>query len=86
MNTPNQDCIKCLKSHPNNNNNFTTSDQVYASCMKRNSNNIINKNLVKTHESNRIRISHKLSTVGIKGTLAFIDSNILEVIPLKNKF
>lgn len=67
--------------------NFTTSEQVYRSCITRRPANIINKNLVKTHESNNMRIAAKLNTCGIKGNFALVQQdNPIEIVPLRNKF
>lgn len=65
---------------------FTTSAQVYSNCLNTHSNSIVNKNLVKTHESNIMRIAARLSTVGIKGTSVFVPTGPVIPVPLKNRF
>lgn len=66
---------------------FTTSAQVYRNCITRHPANIINKDLVKTHESNNMRIAAKLNTFGIKGTFALVQpEKPIVIVPPRNKF
>jgi hypothetical protein len=59
-------------------NNFTTSQDVYVNCLRRHSTSIVNKDLVKTQQSNAMRIAQKLASTNLGGTTTFaqtVDNN-----------
>ena len=67
-------------------NNFTTSEDVYVNCLRTHSTSIVNKDLVKTQQSNAIRIAQKLSSTNLGGSKSFIPQQQITVIPPRNKF
>jgi hypothetical protein len=56
-------------------NNFTTSEDVYLNCLKRHNTSIVNKDLVKTYQSNAMRIAQKLAGKNLGGTTTFVQTN-----------
>ena len=52
-------------------NNFTTSEDVYVNCLRTHSRSIVNKDLVKTYQSNAMRIGQKLASTNLGGTTNF---------------
>ena len=52
-------------------NNFTTSEDVYVNCLRTHSTSIVNKDLVKTYQSNAMRLGQKLSSTNLGGTTNF---------------
>jgi hypothetical protein len=79
-------------------NNFTTSEQVYTNCLNTHNTSIVNKNLVKTHQSNAMRIAQKLASTNLGGTNTFVNRGVPNSFgryegqesgsgaPLRNKF
>jgi hypothetical protein len=53
--------------------NFTNSEQVYVNCLNTHSTSIVNKNLVKTQQSNAMRIAQKLANVNLGGNTIFVN-------------
>ena len=54
-------------------NNFTTSEDVYLNCLKRHNTSIVNKDLVKTYQSNAMRIAQKLASTNLGGKSVFVE-------------
>jgi len=52
-------------------NNFTTSEDVYVNCLRTHNTSIVNKDLVKTYQSNAMRIGQKLASTNLGGTTNF---------------
>lgn len=73
---------------------FTTSGEVYANCLNTHSNSIVNKNLIKTEQSNNMRIAQKLASTNLGGKPAFVNRGPPNIYgeyagqgaPLRNKF
>jgi hypothetical protein len=77
---------------------FTNSEQVYVNCLNTHNANIINKDLVKTYQSNAMRISQKLTSTNLGGRTIFVDRGVPNEFgryegqqngsggPLRNKF
>jgi hypothetical protein len=55
-------------------NNFTTSQDVYVNCLRTHNTSIVNKDLVKTYQSNAMRIGQKLSSTNLGGITSFVQT------------
>lgn len=67
-------------------NNFTSSNDVYVNCLRTHNTSIVNKDLVKTHQSNAMRIGQKLASTNLGGSKSLIPQQQIIVVPLRNKF
>lgn len=52
---------------------FINSEEVYTNCLRTHNTSIVNKNLVKTHQSNAMRIAQKLALSKLRGNTIFVD-------------